>query len=86
MDSFIKKSSLQVALLPTVKISRANFDISGLVAYKTYYGIKMKPLYGLANLLSIPFIQMLATMVGQFVNTQMVFILRDPHFFNIPKH
>jgi hypothetical protein len=79
----IKSDSLQKPLIPKLKESRGDFDITH-VRFKQYFGIKLKPLCTLANLLAIPLNGMMATMVGTFVNTQMVFILRDVQYFNVP--
>jgi MFS family permease len=79
----MKKSSVRELLVPKVKSSRGTFDLK-FVKYNTYFGIKMKPLFERKHLMAIPLITFCGTIVGCFVNTQMVFILRDKEYFDVP--
>lgn len=48
-----------------------------------YFGIRMKPHYSKANLLALPCILLVCSLAGNFINTQMVFLLRDPNYYNV---
>eukprot|EP00347_Sterkiella_histriomuscorum_P015799 403355638 len=51
-----------------------------------YVGIIMKDGYNLANLISIPLISASLTIASFYLAIQIVFILRDPEYFNVPKN
>lgn len=45
----------------------------------------MKPGYTLTNLLAIPMCLVAATICGTYTNVQMIFLLRNPEYFNVPQ-
>ena len=49
-------------------------------------GIKLKSRYTLLNLLAIPYLFFTIAIVSSFINTQMIFILRDEDYFNVPRN
>jgi MFS family permease len=51
---------------------------------KSFLGIELKHGYNIWNLLAIPFCIVCTTVAGTFTNTSVIFLLRDPDYFNIP--
>ncbi|CDW85142.1 major facilitator superfamily mfs_1 [Stylonychia lemnae] len=52
---------------------------------REFMGIKLKEGYTVANLISIPLITASLTVSSFYLGIQIVFILRDPEYFNVPK-
>lgn len=51
---------------------------------KTYFGIELKPGYTLKNLWAMPLCIVAATVAGTYTNTEIIFLLKDKNYFNIP--
>ncbi len=49
-----------------------------------HFGIELKTNYTVANLLSIPLVMCAFTIISTFVNTKIIFLFRDPAYFNVP--
>ena len=49
-----------------------------------YLGIQMKPGYSLKNLLAIPLSVVIASIASAYINLEVVFLLQDEAYFNIP--
>jgi hypothetical protein len=60
-------------------------ELRGLIERKQYLGIMLKSRYSFLNLLSIPLVQIVATMISIYSAMQTVFLLRDSNYFNIPQ-
>ena len=51
---------------------------------KSFFGIYLKPQFNNANLFAIPLVLTSFTIISTFTNTEIIFMLRDPNYFNIP--
>ena len=50
----------------------------------TYFNIELKGSYTLKHLLSIPLVMVSFNIISTYTNTQMVFLLRNKDYFNVP--
>eukprot|EP00347_Sterkiella_histriomuscorum_P014482 403360706 len=57
-----------------------------LIPPVTTLGIQLKRRYTLVNLLAIPYLFFTIAIVSSFINTQMIFILRDENYFAVPQN
>jgi MFS family permease len=48
-----------------------------------FFDIKMKPSFSRANLLALPCILFISSLAGNFINSQMIFLLRDPNYYDV---
>mmetsp|Transcript_31542 Transcript_31542/g.30862 ORF Transcript_31542/g.30862 Transcript_31542/m.30862 type:complete len:161 (+) Transcript_31542:38-520(+) len=51
---------------------------------KEFFGIKLKSGYTLMHLLAIPTVLISYNIIGTYVNTMLIFLLRNPAYFDIP--
>ena len=71
-----------------ISVDEVNEDINLVVVKATpnqYLGINIKADVRPMNLLVLPYLSFFAASLVGFLNTQMIFMLRDPASYNVPE-